>query len=202
MSVTSEFPCLALHSLTCSYLSSMLLPASCHCLSFWLVTLLPVPHHWLPFFVISSIFTLKDYFKDRQPCWPLNRGLGATRHLSYPSESWVEKEHSSQKDDSGSPEGPQFCLWFGVKLGPRITSQCQLQKPLLAYCLPQRDTPSEYSVACSSLPCWHGIELSWKPQLNGLRTGCTFFASTDHLHMKYHKVTEILLFRFHIILLL
>lgn len=61
MSVTSEFPSLALHSLTCSYLSSMLLPASCHCLSFWLVTLLPVPHHWLPFFVISSIFTLKVF---------------------------------------------------------------------------------------------------------------------------------------------
>lgn len=170
---------------------------------------------WLPFFLYhttdfpslwyqaSSLWrSSMDYFKDRQPCWPLNRGLGATRHLSYPSESWVEKEHSSQKDDSGSPEGPQFCLWFGVKLGPRITSQCQLQKPLLAYCLPQRDTPSEYSAACSSLPCWHGIELSRKLQLNGLRTGCTLFASTEHLHMKYHKVTEILLLRFHIILLL
>ena len=72
-------------------------------------------------------------------------------HLAYPMEGRVEKEHSSHKDDSDSPEGPQFCLWFRVKLCPRIISQCQLQKPLLAYFLPQRNSQNTQQPALSSL---------------------------------------------------
>ena len=100
MSVTKKFLSSAFPSLICLYLSRILLPAFCLCLSFWLVTFLSVPHHWPHFFVLLNIFSSKDFHGLTQAWTTLltqTRGLGTTRHSTYPSDSWVEKEHSSTK---------------------------------------------------------------------------------------------------------